>query len=227
MNPEKLFNYLDGNLPAAEREQLEERIAADPKLQRELMIARKIHRAGSREVLGVTDDGSPVERVRGATIGRRVAIAFFILVLVNVFVGITFIIGRNPKNDLGAQEAVIRAQLTASLEKTASVALPAPTIADEIKITAPASERDAVASKVIAAATQLGGSGTKGLPDEISLVVWVEVPGEREKSLRAALVPLGASPPPVETAGEKAIAPNEKTILQIRISDDSQPTKTP
>jgi hypothetical protein len=227
MNPDKLFNYLDGNLPAAEREQLEERIAGDSQLQRELMVARKIHRemGGSREVLGVAEE-TPAVGARGATIGRHVAIAFFVLVLVNVFIGIVFIIGRKPKNDLGPQEAAIRAQLTASLEKTAGLALPAPTLADDIKITASASERDAVAGKIIAIAARLGGSGTKGLPDDKGVIVWVEVPGDRENSFRTALVPLGATPPSAELSAAKTGAPNEKKILQIRIFD-SEPPKTP
>jgi hypothetical protein len=226
MNPDKLFDYLDGNLPAAEREQLEERIAEDSQLQRELIVARKIHRemGGSREVLGVAEE-TPAVGTRGAAIGRHVAIAFFVLVLVNVFIGIMFIIGRKPKNDLGPQEAAIRAQLTASLEKTAGLALPAPTLADEIKITASASERDAVADKIIAIATRLGGSGTKGLPDDSGVIVWVEVPGDRESSFRSALVPLRASPLPAEPSTANGGSPNAKRILQIRISD-SEPPKT-
>ena len=227
MNPDKLFDYLDGNLPAAERDELEKRIAGDSQLQRELTVARRIHRGmgESREVLGVADEAADVIG-RGVTIGRRVALAFFVLVLVNVFIGITFIIGRKPKNDLGPQEAAIRAQLTESLKKTADVALPAPTLADEIKIITSASERDAVASKIIAIATQLGGSGTKGLPEANGVIVWVEVPGDRQGSFREALVPLGAAPPPAEPSAEKADAPNEKKILQIRISG-SEPARTP
>jgi len=52
MNPEKLFDYLEGKLSETERTQLEERLAADPQLQRELAIAREMHRRsrGSREV---------------------------------------------------------------------------------------------------------------------------------------------------------------------------------
>jgi len=224
MNPDKLFDYLDGNLPAAERQQLEERIAGDPKLQRELTVARKIHRGmgESAEVVGAAGEAG-ADKVRGATIGRRVAIASFILVLVNVFIGIYFIIERRPKNDLGPQEAAIRAQLTASLEKTAGLALPAPTLADEIKIIASASERDAIAGKVIAIATQLGGSGTKGLPDDNGVIVWVELPVRSESSFREALVPLGASPPATEVSAEKVGAPNEKKILQIRISGGESP----
>ena len=53
MNPDKLFDYLDGKLAPAEREQLEEKLMADEKLRREFNIAREIHRGGgvSREVI--------------------------------------------------------------------------------------------------------------------------------------------------------------------------------
>ena len=58
MNPEKLFDYLEGNLNAEERAQLEAQLASDPQLQRELDIAREMHRRarGSREVLGESED---------------------------------------------------------------------------------------------------------------------------------------------------------------------------
>src|ERR1039457_3694252 len=42
MNPDKLFDYLDGKLSAQERAALEEKLTTDPLLQRELAIAREI-----------------------------------------------------------------------------------------------------------------------------------------------------------------------------------------
>src|SRR6266542_3213699 len=54
MNPDKLFDYLEDRLPAAERAALEERLMSDKQLQRELAVARQIHagmRGDSREVL--------------------------------------------------------------------------------------------------------------------------------------------------------------------------------
>ncbi|HET6886578.1 MAG TPA: hypothetical protein VFH87_01520, partial [Candidatus Udaeobacter sp.] len=54
MNPDKLFDYLEGNLPPAERAALEEQLISDKQLQRELAVARQIHagmRGDSREVL--------------------------------------------------------------------------------------------------------------------------------------------------------------------------------
>src|SRR4026207_1008606 len=54
MDPGKLFRYLEGNLPPAERAALEEQLISDKQLQRELAVARQIHagmRGDSREVL--------------------------------------------------------------------------------------------------------------------------------------------------------------------------------
>ena len=47
MNPDKLFDYLDGRLPGAERAALEQQLISDKQLQRELALAREIH-AGMR-----------------------------------------------------------------------------------------------------------------------------------------------------------------------------------
>src|ERR1700730_13339829 len=76
MNPDKLFDYLDGKLPARERAELEQRLTSDQQLQRELAVARQIHasmRGDSREVL------LPAEvdvSERGRKMARRVGIGF-------------------------------------------------------------------------------------------------------------------------------------------------------
>src|ERR1700682_6187235 len=100
MNPEKLFDYLEGNLAAEERAHLESQLATDPQLQRELAIAREMHRRsrGSREVIGESEDiGIP--SLPSGKLGRRVTTAFALLVLVNVLVGIAFIIGRKKSGN--------------------------------------------------------------------------------------------------------------------------------
>ena len=43
MNPDKLFDYLDGRLAPSERAALEERLMSDKQLQREFAVARQIH----------------------------------------------------------------------------------------------------------------------------------------------------------------------------------------
>lgn len=213
LNPDKLFDYLDGNLPAYEREQLEEQLANDPQLQRELAIARRIHkgmRGDSQEVIAPPD---PRELERGRKIGGRVGAAFAALVLLNVFIGVFFIIhGHQPKNV--SDEA--RKQIAASLERAAANALPPPTLADEIVITTSSAERNALADKIVAAAEQVGGSAAKALPNEHSTTVIAELPTNRESEFRAALVPLGAlARPPITPAPD---APPKK-LLEVHINE--------
>jgi hypothetical protein len=228
MNPEKLFDYLDGNLPATERRQLEEELATDPQLQRELAFAREMHRrsAGSREVVGESED-MEVPSLPNSKLGRRVATAFVLLVLVNVLVGIAFIIGRKKPEglaDLRARELAIRQQLTASLQKTAEIALPAPTLAvEEIRLFATASEREALANNVVMLATQCGGSAAKGPPDDTGITVLADLPPSREDEFRRALAPLApsdfSSPAP-----QKEKPTSEKRInIYVRITEAPRP----
>lgn len=228
MNPEKLFDYLEGNLAAAERAQLEERLATDPQLQRALAIAREMHRRsrGSREVIGESED-IDIPPPSGK-LGRRVATAFALLVLLNVLVGIAFIIGEKKSEkpaDLRTRELAIRQQLTASLQKTAEAALPAPTLAaDEIHLSASANEHESIANNVVMLATQCGGSAAKAPADETGITVLAELPASREDEFRRALAPLVqadfSSPPPrKETPTAK-----ERVNIYVRIT---QALRTP
>ena len=102
MNPDKLFDYLEGKLPAGERAELEARIISDVQLQRELAVARRIHagmRGDSREVLLPETDVTE----RGRKMALRVGAAFIVLMAVNVGVGLWMIArheGRNPNRAL-------------------------------------------------------------------------------------------------------------------------------
>lgn len=222
MSPEKLFAYLEGNLPEAERARLEEQLAADPQLQRELEIAREMHRRdrGSREVVGDQDPDIPVPP---KALGRKLITAFAALVLLNVVVGILFIIGsKKGTGELRARETAMREQLAASLQKTAEKALPLPTIADEVHLSAPASQRDALADSVILLAKQAGGSAVKAPPSDKELVVVVDVPSDHAAEFRQSLAPLAApdySPKPAENSA----TPGQRTIMQVRIGDGSSP----
>jgi len=217
MNPDKLFDYLEGNLPESEHAQLEKQVAADPQLQRELAIAREMHRRsrGSREVML---EGDPDIPVPAKPLGRRLITAFAALVLVNVLVGIAFIIGKKDgTGEMRAREAATRQQLEASLQKTAETTLPLPTIGDEIHLSAVADERDRVAANVIALAKQSGGSAAKAPPDEKSIVVVVELPSTRADEFRRALAPL--APPDYSPRPEPSPSADKRTILQVRIGD--------
>jgi hypothetical protein len=225
VSPNKLFDYLDGKLPAAERAELEEKMANDSSLLRQLAIARRLREAmpNSREVIGSLEESSTADR-RGAVLARRVGLAFIVLVFLNVFIGLWFIF-QSQKPSARAREAEMRKQVEQSLEKTAVSAMPTPNIeADEIKIKAPVPEQEAVANKVIAAASQAGGSGAKALTDESGIVVLIDLPRNREMDFRRKLVPLGAAPPaPVD---KNASNPNERKFLQVRVST-SAPEKYP
>jgi anti-sigma factor RsiW len=219
MNPEKLFDYLEGKLSETERVQLEERLVADPQLQRELDIAREMHRRsrGSREVLLEGDE--PETPAPPKPLGRRVATLFAGLVLLNVLVGIAFIVGK--KGDSGerrALEAATRQQVTDSLQRSAQTALPLPTIGDDVHLPAAPEERERIADSVILLATQAGGSAAKAPPDENRVTVIIDLPSDRADEFRRSLAPLAPadySPPPPD----KSASPDKRAIMQVRIGD--------
>jgi anti-sigma factor RsiW len=213
MNPDKLFDYLEGKLSPEERAGLEERLMSDPVARRELTVARQIHAEmrDSREILGVAE---PTLEERGAVLGRRIAIAFAVLVFANVVFGIYAIAFMKQKEKARVSTEQNRSELTESLARTAAVALPTPSLeVDEIKFTAPVAEQDRLANKVIAAAKQVGGSATKGLADQQGVLLFAEVPTARLNDFRDSMKKFGATLP------SSAAAPSagEKNILQIRI----------
>jgi len=216
MNPDKLFDYLDGKLLPGERAELESRLASDSQLQRELAIARRIH-AGmrdSREVFDVLDE--PPIPARGAVLGRRVAIVFAALVFLNVLFGIYAIVFMEKKRHRPAPNEQNRQQLAEALQKTAAAALPTPNLdVGEIRIPASKLQRDAVANQVIGAAAECGGSAVKNLNDENGLLLFAEIPTARETDFREKLTNLGAQPSkPIDSSS------NANRIIQIRIVDN-------
>ena len=223
MSPEKLFDYLEGKFSAEERAGFEKQLAIDPQLERELAIAREMHRRahGSREVLGEQEDPEIPEPVK--PMGRRLITAFAALVLLNVIVGIVFIIGRkNGPGELRAREAATRKQLESSLEKTAETSLPLPTIANEILLPTASSDRDRVADSVVVLVQQAGGSAAKAPADNTGLNVVADLPSNRVDEFRRSLTPLAPpdySPPPVD----RSATADRRTILQVRIGDPVAP----
>jgi anti-sigma factor RsiW len=228
MNPEKLFDYLEGNLPAEERAQLEERLATDPQLQRELTIAREMHRRsrGSREVIGESED-MDIPSTQSGKLGRRLAAVFALLVLVNVLVGIAFIIGKKKSEkpaDLRARELAMRQQLTVSLQKTAETALPPPTLeANEIRLTASANDREALANNVVMLATQCGGSAARAPADDTGVTVLADLPASREDEFRRALAPLAQADFSSPTPRKEKPAAKERVNIYVRITQPSRP----
>ena len=186
---------------------------SEPELRQELTVARQIHAqiGDSREVVGFAQ---PTLEERGAVLGRRVAIAFSVLVFANVVFGIYAIAFMKKKERTQLNTEQNRTELAESLARTAAVALPTPSFdVEEIKFTAPVKEQDKLANKIVAAAKQLGGSGTKGLADQQGVLLFAEIPTARLNDFREAMKKLGATLPaaPVEPkAGDKA-------ILQLRV----------
>src|SRR4051812_46273050 len=91
MNPDKLFNYLDGKLSATEREKLEDELIRDPELQRQFAMARKIHERTSGESREVVLDEPPVGSVRSKRLMRRIMIVFLALIFINTVAGVVAI----------------------------------------------------------------------------------------------------------------------------------------
>ncbi len=215
MNPDKLFDYLDGKLPPEQRAELERQLVTDKHLQRELVMAREIHSRAENapEVILPAE----VKTERGAILGRRVAIAFAVLVFMNVLFGL-YAIGFMENKKRRAQTATDqnRQQLAEALQKAAASALPTPTLdigEIEIKLNGWAKQKDVVADRIIAAAVWCGGSAAKNVSKENSLLVFAEIPANRENDFRQALTQLGAAPS--TTPGTNAA---EHRILQIRIT---------
>jgi hypothetical protein len=188
MNPDKLFDYLEGRLPAAERAALEERLISDKQLQRQLAVARQIHagmRGDSREVLlPPTQDVTE----QGRKMALRVGAAFIVLMAVNVGIGLWLIARHEMKNPNRALlETQMRQQIANSLEHAAAAFTPAPLGVSEIMVPAATGKLETVADEVVTIASRLGGSAAKGLPDRARLSVLVDLPSNREPEFRAAI----------------------------------------
>jgi anti-sigma factor RsiW len=227
MNPDKLFDYLDGKLSAAERAELEQRLISDQKLQRDLAVTRRIHagmRGDSREIFP-PDEAEVSER--GRKLARRVGVAFIILMALNVGAGL-WLIARHETKKTNRQllEGQMRQQLAKSIEQAAAAALtPAPLGVSEITIAAAPGRLEAVANEVVVIAQRLGGSATKGIPEQHHLGLLIDLPANRETEFRAAIsaitggAPSATSPFPKETATPS----NEKKSFAVQVVESQLP----
>src|SRR6266481_2085205 len=223
MNPDKLFDYLEGRLSPSDPDALEERLISDKQLQRELAVARQIH-AGmigdSREVvLAAQADVSE----QGRKMALRVGVAFIILMAVNVGFGLWLIVRHETRNPNRALlETQMREQIAKSLEHAAATLTPAPLGVSEITVPVAPGKLDTVADEVVAIASRLGGSATKGLEDRARLSVLVNVPSNREQEFRAAIASIseensGASAFAKATADKTTAATTEKKSFVVKI----------
>jgi anti-sigma factor RsiW len=193
MNPDKLFDYLDGKLSRSERAELEDRIIADPQLQRELAVARRIHASisgDSREV--VLADLETAER--GRKMALRIGLFFIILTAVNVVAGLWIIARHESKNPNRALlEKQTREQISKSLEQAAAAALTSPPSLgiSEVTVSVLPGHLNSAADEVVAVANRIGGSATKGLPDTHRLTVLATVPSNRVTEFRNGMAAIG------------------------------------
>jgi hypothetical protein len=213
MNPDKLFDYLEGRLSARERAALEEQLMSDKQLQREFAVARQIHvgmRGDSREVVLPAPPAVPEQ---GRKMGIRIGVAFMVLMFVNVGIGLWFIFRHESKNpNRPMLEAQMREQIAKSIERAVALT-PAPNVLGITEITIPAEsgKLDVVADRVVAIVSELAGSATKGVPDAGRVSILVDLPANRESEFRGEIAEIsgntpGSTPPATATApptGEK------------------------
>jgi hypothetical protein len=213
MTPEKFFDYLEGKLPADERERLERALISDPELQRQFVVARQIHRGMERPA------GETAATTRAGSRGRQLAAAFAVLVAMNVALGLFYIFHETkPSKEVQkARDEALRHQLQSSLEKSAAAAFTPPTLGIEsVAITVPREKQEDVAQTIIEAAARAGGSGTKALPHDGAVKVLVLVPAAAEAEFRQKLTALGAAPGSAATPN--ALSPNEPVHLEVVLS---------
>lgn len=226
MNPDKLFDYLEGRLPVADRAALEQQLISDKQLQRELAVARQIHsgmRGDSREVLF---PAKPEVSEQGRKMALRVGTAFIILMAVNVAIGL-WLIARHETRDPNRPllEKQMREQIANSLEHAAATFTPAPLGVVEITIPAASGKLETVADEVVTIAMRFGGSATKGLSDNGRLSVLIDLPATREPEFRAAIssmigqAPSGSTTPAPGTPepGSTIPAAAEKKSFVVQI----------
>jgi hypothetical protein len=222
MNPDKLFDYLDGKLPEWERTRLENEMAEDPQLQKEFAAARRIHsnmRGESREVL-VQDETRANER--GRKMALRIGTAFVILIAVNVAAGLWFIAYHEASNPNHALlEKQMRDQLTRSLQASTHTALtPPPLGVGELTLSAAPGQSNQVADEVVAIAQKVGGSATKELPDAGSIGVLVDLPGNREADFRSAMAGLKGAAPAIPVPDDIPSAAAERKSFVVHIIEN-------
>lgn len=229
MNPDKLFDYLEGRLSASERADLEERLLSDKQLQRELAVARQIQaamRSDSREVLLTAE---PDVSSQGRKTALRIGVAFIVLMGVNVAFGLWLIVKHESSNPNRALlENQMRDQIVKSIEHAAGTLTPAPNAlgVTDITIPAPQGKLDTIADEVVTIASRFGGSATKGLQDNGRIRVLLDVPSSRESDFRSAIESMSGAPPPAASAAtpEPRSTPSatmEKKSFVVQIVEQS------
>jgi hypothetical protein len=145
---------------------------------------------------------------------RRITIVFLALIFINTVVGVA-VIGllesRRKKNRTASEHS--RQDVSMALQKAAVTALPTPSLVDEIRISVPPKQEEAMVGQIDAAAKQAGGSAVKNLSNENGTLVFAEVPMAHLNAFRDALAKLGAVLPD----STSATPGSGNAILQIRL----------
>ena len=226
MNPDKLFDYLEGRLSSKERAALEEQLMSDKQLQREFTVARQIHsgmRGESREVLFPAPPDVPEQ---GRKMAIRIGVAFMVLMFVNVGIGLYFIFrheSNNPNRPL--LEAQMRERIAKSIER-AEALTPAPNVLGVSAITIPTGtgKLDSVSDRVVGIVSELGGSATKGVPDAGRISILVDIPANRESEFRAAVASLEGVGSPKSAAPIKSPEPGSSAFAKATADKPSPAT---
>lgn len=227
MNPDKLFDYLEGRLSPGDRAALEEQLLSDKHLQREFAVARQIHAGMRGDSQEVVSPAPPDVSEQGRKMAIRIGVAFMVLMFVNVGIGLWFIFRHESKNpNRPLLEAQMREQIAKSIERAATLT-PAPNAlgVTEITISAETGTLDGVADKVVATVSQLGGSATKGVPDLGRVSILIDLPANREPEFRAAVASIGRSltNAPAEQPTPATAAPPGSSAFAEAMADKSTP----
>jgi hypothetical protein len=223
MNPDKLFDYLDGRLPDWERTQLEQELVTDPQLQRELAMARRIHAQTQGDSHEVLLENDPATEARGRKMALRVGTAFIVLMGLNVAVGLWLIArheSANPNRKL--LETKMRDQITKSLQQAANSLTPPPLDVNDISVSAAPGKLTEVADQIIATAQRLGGTAIRGLPETHRVGVLVDLPANREMEFRSAIATIAGGAPGSPSAANAEPASQKKSFV-IQIIEPAAP----
>ena len=224
MNPDKLFDYLDGRLPEDERRALEEQLMNDAEARRELEVARRIHNAtgGGREHLEIMDE-IVGDRSQGKRVGRQILLATVALVAVNVLLGLLYIAHHESKNPNRAlMEKQSRQQLREALNKAAAGALtPPPLGVTELNVGVEKGRGSTVAGEIVQLTTRLKGTAIAGIPDEGRVNVLVEIAAGRGGEFRDALRNLdGVKEVGGNMTVSASIHPQEKISIVVQLTEE-------
>jgi len=160
---------------------------------------------------------------QGRKMALRVGVAFIILMAVNVGFGLWLIVRHETKNPNRALlETQMRQQIAKSIEHAAATLTPGPLGVSEITVPVATGKLDTVADELIAVASRLGGSATKGLQAGGRISILVDIPSNREQEFRASITAISAAtqngtPSTAREPGSPIPATGEKKSFVVQI----------